>query len=257
MRANRRIDRNSPIPYYHQLKQLIIADIAESDRRPGDRLPGDEALCATFGVSRTVVRQALGELETAGVVVREKGRGTFVASTAADEGLISSLNLWYDDLAAGPVTVPDDLLGGTLVRRLVVAPADEQQAADLQIEAGAPVVHLERIRYAADEPAIYTVAEVPHDLAPGLEREELTERPLAQVLDTDFGIRPARSRRDIRAVAAGSCLAGLLGIRVNDPLLVVRAISYDETDRPILRLVAFHRGDRSRLRVELRAVAEM
>lgn len=249
MRAHQRIDRNSPIPYYYQLKQLLLTDIVESDRRPGDRLPGDEALSALYGVSRTVVRQALSELEKAGVIVREKGRGTFVAP-ATDEGLVTRLSGWYDDLAVGgPPYSPRD---SSRVHRLVVGPADDHQAADLQLTAGTPVVHLERIRYAAGEPTVYTVIDVPYDLAPGLEHENLADRPLVEVLRTDFGIQPSRARRVVHATGAHGCIAQLLEVGENEPLLVLRGVSYDENDRPLLCLVGFHRADRSRLEVELR-----
>ena len=77
-RGARRIDRRSPLPFYHQLKQILLADLRERDLAPGARLPGDHELCGTYDVSRTVVRQALAELETEGVIERVKGRGTFV-----------------------------------------------------------------------------------------------------------------------------------------------------------------------------------
>jgi len=82
------IDRSSPLPFYYQLKQILLADITRRGLKPGDRLPGDHDLCATYNVSRTVVRQALAELESEGVITRIKGRGTFVAPPKTAEGLV-------------------------------------------------------------------------------------------------------------------------------------------------------------------------
>ena len=45
---------------------------------PGDQIPGEQELCALYRVSRTVVRQALRELELEGVINRRKGKGTFI-----------------------------------------------------------------------------------------------------------------------------------------------------------------------------------
>src|SRR5438105_2839120 len=73
-----RIDRSSPVPFYYQLKQILLADIKRRQLSPGDRLSGDHELCEVYGVSRTVVRQALADLEADGVIERAKGRGTFI-----------------------------------------------------------------------------------------------------------------------------------------------------------------------------------
>ena len=92
-----RIDRRSPLPYYAQLKQLLLRRL-ESEIAAGERLPGEMALCEEYGVSRTVVRQALDELEAEGRVVRRKGQGTFAAARKTDERLFQSLTGLYEDV---------------------------------------------------------------------------------------------------------------------------------------------------------------
>ena len=62
------IDRMSPLPFYYQLKQILLTELRDRELSPGARLPGDHELCETYDVSRTVVRQALTELETEGAV---------------------------------------------------------------------------------------------------------------------------------------------------------------------------------------------
>ncbi|MGH3414423.1 MAG: GntR family transcriptional regulator [Marmoricola sp.] len=241
----RRIDRSSPMPYYHQLKQFIVADIAEKHRRPGDRLPGDHALCSMYDVSRTVVRQALSELEVEGVIIRDKGRGTFVAPARAEEGLIASLTGLYEDVAARGLPLRSQ------VKKIGVVPADDSQAAALGIPVGDSVVHIERLRFVSEEPSVFAVTDVPLWVAPGLQHEDLTDRSLYHVLEQQFGVRLVRGRRTVEAARAGTRLARLLGIRPADPLLVLRSISIGEADRPVESFVAFHRADRSRFEVDL------
>jgi DNA-binding FadR family transcriptional regulator len=62
--------------------------IADSDLKPGDRLPTERDLAAGTGVSRAVVRSALDDLQARGIVLRHVGRGTFLApdDTAATDG---------------------------------------------------------------------------------------------------------------------------------------------------------------------------
>ena len=72
------VDRNSPIPIYHQLKTVLQEQIENGLWRPGDRLPTEQELCRMYNISRSPVRQALKELEYERVILRRPGLGTFV-----------------------------------------------------------------------------------------------------------------------------------------------------------------------------------
>jgi len=76
------IDRDSPVPIYHQLKSLILEQIESGLWRSGDRIPTEQELCRLYAISRAPVRQALSELAREGVLTRSPGRGTFVNSHA-------------------------------------------------------------------------------------------------------------------------------------------------------------------------------
>lgn len=239
------IDRTSPMPYYHQLKQILLVDIERRGLRAGDRIPGDHELCLTYDVSRTVVRQALTELEYAGVVERVKGRGTFVAGPKVNEGLAQSLTGLFEDAEARGSHLRSQ------VRCLESRSADSQVARDLDVEVGHPVVHIERLRFVDDVPWVMTVSDLPKEVAPGLVYEDLTEQSLYRLLETSYGVRLARGRRTIEAAAASPTLAVDLNVRAGDPVLVLRSLSLNEENRPVESFVAFHRGDRSRMEVEL------
>jgi len=73
------IDRDSPVPLYHQLRLLLQDQIERGRWQPGDQIPTEAELCERYGISRTPVRQALDALARAGVLTRTVGRGTFVA----------------------------------------------------------------------------------------------------------------------------------------------------------------------------------
>jgi GntR family transcriptional regulator len=250
MQSEDRIDRGSPLPMYHQLKQLLIKDIERRGLRPGERVPGDHELCVRYDVSRTVVRQALAELENEGVIERVKGRGTFVAHPKTAEGLVQSLTGLFEDVAAR---------GGHLrstVRRLEVLPADAAVAADLRIEVGAPVILIERLRFVDDEPWVWTVTHLPEEIAPGLVHEDLTDRSLYGMLEESYGVRLVRGVRSVEAAVANAAQARLLGVRRGDPVLVLRSVSMGESGRPVESFLAMHRGDRSRFQVELTRAAD-
>ena len=239
------IDRSSPLPFYHQLKQLLLGEIERRGLGPGDRLPGDHELCARYDVSRTVVRQALAELESEGVIERIKGRGTFVAHPKTAEGLVQSLTGLYEDVAAR---------GGHLrseVRRLEVVPADAQVAGELQVAVGHPVILIERLRFVDEEPWVLAITHVPEELAPGLVHEDLSHQSLYALLEDKYGLRLVQGRRSVEAAVAGVGLARSLKVGRGAPVLVLRSVSVGEQGRPVESFVAFHRGDRSRFEVEL------
>lgn len=72
------VDPAAPIPIYFQLKTVLLEDIVGGRYGPGDRLPTEHELCATYGISRTPVHRALSELAEEGVILRHRRRGTFV-----------------------------------------------------------------------------------------------------------------------------------------------------------------------------------
>src|SRR5919109_1159594 len=96
-RTAARIDRRPPVPFYFQLKQLIRDEIAGERWLPGERIPSEHALCDHFSVSRTTVRQALAELESEGLLVKLKGRGTFVAEPRSSSWFLQSSHGFHDE----------------------------------------------------------------------------------------------------------------------------------------------------------------
>jgi GntR family transcriptional regulator len=92
------VDQNSPIPYYVQVKEALRQRIQQGEWMRGDQLPVDLELCQMFGVSRTVIRQALNELVNEGLVIRRKGKGTFVAEPKIGESLVQKLTGFYQDM---------------------------------------------------------------------------------------------------------------------------------------------------------------
>jgi len=238
------IDRSSPLPFYYQLKQILLADLRDRDLAPGTRLPGDNALCDTYDVSRTVVRQALAELETEGVIERQKGRGTFVAHRRTAERLVQSLTGLYEDVAARGAHLHSD------VRRQEVVPADGQIADQLQLTLGAPVVVIERLRFVDDEPWVLATTYLPYDIAPELVHDDLSDQSLYAVLEASYGVHLTHGRRGVEAAVASDEQAAALGVSPGAPVLVLRSLSF-AGDRPVEVFVAYHRGDRSRFEVTL------
>ena len=245
MRTSSAIDRRSDIPFYSQLKRLLREDIAARGLEPGDRLPGDHELCERYQVSRTVVRQALLELEHEGVVRREKGRGTFVGDLRTSHGFGGALVGTFEDIQSNA----GEQHSRTLYRGTVAA--TPQVAHDLAVPEGADVVEIQRIREVDGVPWAFTRTFLPLDVGRPLLEIELEDVSLYGVLERRFGIRFERAHRSVEADVANDAVASALGCAPGAAVLVMRSISFDEAGRPIERFTGYHRGDRSRLNIEV------
>jgi GntR family transcriptional regulator of arabinose operon len=78
--VNTPLQRDSGIPLYAQVSEILMQRILNGEWPPGASLPAEPDLCEEFGVARGTLRQALSKLENMGYVRRERGRGTFVAN---------------------------------------------------------------------------------------------------------------------------------------------------------------------------------
>jgi GntR family transcriptional regulator len=239
------IDRNSPLPYYAQVKELIHERIRKGDWKTGEQLPGEPELCRIFEVSRTVIRQALDSLMREGVIVRIKGRGTFVAEPKISEGLVQTLTGFYEDMMRqGYVPV-------SKVLKQEVVPASSKIARYLETNEGTPVIEICRLRYVQEIPLALVTTYVPQALCPSVLYADLTRQSLYTYLEKTCELRIARGRRIIEAVLANQYEAQLLEIPRDSPLILLDSVSYLEDDTPIEYYHALHRSDRARFEVEL------
>lgn len=244
------IDRSSFIPFYIQVLESLTGYIENNHLQPGHQLPGEAELCKTFDVSRTVIRQALQELEYKGLIFREKGRGTFVAKPKIHEGLFQELTGFYQDMVAKGHQPRSDVLKQDKVR------ANPKVAAYLKLETGAPVTHIDRLRYVNHEPIVLVTTYLPYDICPDLLEVDLTNQSLYAYLENEHGLFISSGRRFLEAVIANQMEAELLQVDVGSPLLLLNSVSYLEDGTPMEYFHALHRGDRSRFETELVRVTD-
>jgi GntR family transcriptional regulator len=239
------IDRDSYVPFYVQVKESLRDLIESGGLGPGAQLPGEPELCRLFDVSRTVIRQALRDLELQGLIRREKGRGTFVAEPKVREALVQHLTGFHEDMTR---------MGRPPISRVLaqeVMPAGGKVAELLRLEPGEHVVYMNRLRFVDDEPLVLVATYLPATRCPGLESVDFTHRSLYAYLDSTYGLVIDRGRRVLEAVPAGVYEAGLLGVKRGAPLIQLESISFLADGAPIEYYHALHRGDRSRFEVEL------
>ena len=232
------LDRSSATPLYRQIEAAILEHARRRDLRPGDRVWSEHEIMRLFQVARSVARQALGDLERQGVIVRDK-TGSFLSSSARPDQLLSSAGGVYADAQSA----------GKEVRSIVLAneikPAPDSVAADLEVRPGTPCVHLVRVRLLEAMPLSYVHSWVEAARAPGLTDLDFTTGSLYRTLAEAYDLRVASARRHVGADLASEHIAEHLGAAPGDPLLVVRSIGYSADRRPIDTFTAWYRADHS------------
>lgn len=249
--STKRIEHDSHLPYYIQLKEILSTAIEQHHWEPNERIPGEPELCDTFGVSRTVVRQALNEMEHEGYIVRKKGKGTFVAPPKIRESLMQKLTGFYEDMRDRGFTPRTQVLKQRIVK------ASAKVAAYLEIEEGEPIIEIKRLRSVdEDVPLLIVTSYIPANICPSLAQADLENQSLYAFLESNCQIFINRGRRFIEAVAARPDEAELLQVEQGSPLIMIDSVSYDENHRPLEYYRALHRGDRSRFEIELLRLPE-
>ncbi|MEJ2487978.1 MAG: GntR family transcriptional regulator [Anaerolineales bacterium] len=247
---NTEIERESYVPLYIQVIDALREYIEENELSPGYRLPGEAELCRIFDVSRTVIRQALQELEYKGLIYKKKGKGTFVARPKIHEGLFQELTGFYQDMQARGHSPKSDVLKQEKVK------ATRKIAVYLEIAEGDPVIQIDRLRFINDEPIVLVTTYFPYDICPPLLDVDLTERSLYAFLEEEHDLHITRGKRFLEAVAANQIEAELLDVPLGAPLILLDSVSYLADGTPLEYYHASHRGDRSRFEAELIRVTE-
>ena len=234
------IDKASPVPFYYQLRQLLERAVAGGVLTAGEQIPTEASLCERYDVSRTVVRQALSDLERTGLVTRLKGKGTFVAQPKVSEFVAQSLTSLHEDLSARGERLE------TKVLRLEVEPVSSHVAAMLELPESEQIVLLERLRFLRGEPLVVTTAYMPYSVCAPILDLDMSDRSLFETYEQELGLKLHRGTRAMEARAATSEVADQLGVPEGAPVLAFSGVTYLDDGRPVEYFIGLHRGDRSR-----------
>ena len=236
------IPEDGRVPRYYAVKTQLL----ELTRAWGEGavLPSERELAERFGVARMTLRQAVSELVLEGKLQRRHGSGTYVMPPK----LVQPLSL---------VSLSEGIRrqGGTPARKLVTLehlPADPTLAADLRIEPGAQVLHIER-----------TVEATGHTV--GLESTYLAAARFSSLLDVydpttslhtclanRLGVVFAEAEERVETVLATPREAKLIGTNPALPMLLLHRMSFDPDGVPIERVRSLFRGDRFSFSTRLR-----
>ncbi|PST19276.1 phosphonate metabolism transcriptional regulator PhnF [Rhizobium sp. JAB6] len=239
------IDRKGGSALWHQIGEILAADIAAGTFAPGEKLPTEPELMQRFGVSRFTVRQALGHLEQRGLVRAEQGRGTFVHRGMLDYSLSKrtrfSKNLIEQGFEPG---------GELLVHEIV--PAAERVAACLKLALNAPVIHRRGLMTADGIPVELGDSYYPAARFPDFDKARLQHPTISAAL-ASYGVTDyERLSTEIEARMPTAEEARLLRQPKSVPLLITRKLDVDADGVPITYSESMWPAERITFNVDLR-----
>jgi len=237
------INAFGPLPLHDQLRSMLEEKISSGTWKSGEKIPSEAELSHMFNVSRTTVRQAIGNLVTERKLIRSQGVGTFVATS------IRKPNLYLDGFT-------EDMLnrglkpGSHLLRYDIIQPLQEIRQ-NLLLGRDEPVIEIYRIRMADNAPIATEKTYLPYYRFSTLKSSNLEGTSLFEILHKSFNVIPTHSRGSIQALNCPDKEAEILQIPKGSPVLYFSGTNYDQYDQPIQFTCTFFRADRYAFDIEV------
>lgn len=237
-------------PLYQQVAEAILEQIQAGELRPGERLPSEHALSDQYEVGRNTIRHALSELAGDGYLETVQGVGSFVAESRIPK-TTEILFGFSQEMAQRGREITSRVLESEIIA------ADPYLARRLQVQLGAEIVFLYRLRLMEGEPTAIERAYLPHELCPDLLEHDFSRESLYEVLSSEYGMKPEHAEQEIGAELATDQVAELLGLEPPTAVLVIRRETRTRTQQVIEYVESEFRGDRFRFYTHMRASADV
>ena len=219
------IDKQSPIPAYHQIISHLKERISLGEWQLGDKLPAEEALAREYHVSRITLRQALSELEQQGLIVRQRGRGAFL--TGKPSPFVESLNLPGMDSKVLRLQYDRQILDWQRTDQVELA---LRQAFSLTERR--PMVYLRRLFLHEGQILALNRVWLPEELVPHIIEEGLLNGSISDTMAQRYGQPFARIENYIAAGRLNAADAALLQSAYDTPVLEILSTHYLADGRP-------------------------
>ena len=242
---DKQIDKEEA-PFYFKIYKSLREEIENGAYKTGDLLPSEVELGERFGVSRTTIRNALGELEKEGLVSRRRGKGTMVREPKTTQNL-NYISSFTETLKEKGIQVTT----GSLAVELIPAPS--KIASLLNLENDEKVYLVQRTRIANDIPVAFMSNYLLARVIPGLEfkKEILRKEGLYQLLEREYGLKLHRAVETIEAYPSGPLESDLLQIPQRIPLFHTVRTTYLEDETPFEVVISVIRADKYEYKVYL------
>lgn len=240
--ASHQMDRTGAVPLWLQVKQSLTAMIRDKALADHARLPSEADLCKQYGVSRTVIREALAQMVNEELIYRHQGKGAFVRGRREVQSFVGSTVGFSGELADKRQSVTRRML-----RQQVIMPTHRMQRF-LKIGPSEPVVVVDRVLNVDGAPRAIVRWAMLERMVPGLVGLRMSNRSLYDTISRQYGIRLVQAERWIEAVSLSALDAHLLEVPQGKAALCIESVGSNDNQLPIEYYNAKYLSDRARLR---------
>ena len=231
------------IPRYIQIADILLDQIESGELEPDSRLPSERKLSELFDVNRLTLRRALSRLEALGLVVRQHGKGNYVAEPKIERQTGGLISFTHGMERRG-------LVPGAKVITLEKRPVETAVAKEMGLPVLTPVYYGYRLRLLNQEPVMLEKFWMPAQIFPNLENHDLTNYSTYKIMESEYGISMLKARRSFEPTIATEYESELLEIEIGFPLMLLRRLGFDQDGRCVEYGKDLYRGDRFRFVTE-------
>jgi GntR family transcriptional regulator len=219
------------VPLYKEVKRLLTETLSSGEWKPGTAIPAEWKLAERFNVAIGTVRKAVDELVSENILIRQQGRGTFVAAHNRARLMFHFFHIVKSDGGKDTAKQTPEVV----MLSFSSAQANAEEAVHLGIAAGAKVFRIRNVLKLSGEPVIFDTITIPQMLFPKLTAAKFKNRPntIYHLYQIEFGITVVRSAERLRARLADTEVAAILGVKVRAPLLEIRRVAMTFNDAPV------------------------
>ena len=217
----------TPNPLYKEVKLRLTRDLAAGVWKPGESIPSEARLAREFDVSIGTIRKAIDELVAERILLRQQGRGTFVATHSEDRTLFFFFHIvGKGESRELPVT---EMLS---FRK---AKADGAAAAQLGMARGDVTLRIHNLLKLGGKPVVHDAIVVPSALFPELDEKTFAQRDgtIYGLYQARYGINVIRISERLSAALAPKAVAARLKIDTGAPVLVIKRVAFTYNDTPV------------------------
>ncbi len=249
MLSNYFINKKSHTPIYIQLRDILIKLIKDKQLKPNDRIPSENELSTTFGISRMTVRHAIRELVKEGFIHIRRGEGTFVNEFPVTQMLIK-LEGFSAVMQQMGIHTHSQILK---IQKIVQKSAKYDYAYQgLQEDLNQPLVMIRRLRYLEESPYCLETSFLKYKVGEKLLEKGFDENiSIYGFIEKESKIHLSRAEHIIEPALAKNTTAKQLNIKPGSPILFVKGTTYSKTNQPVEYLEGIYRGDKYKLIVDV------
>ncbi len=230
------ISREGGIACYQQLSGILHKQIEEGEFRPGKQLPTETELSRRYKLNRHTIRQAIGRLQSEGLVYTIKGKGTFVANSKISYKVSRKTRFTTSVLDVG--LSPD----ARLLDSYEIS-AGSELSRKLNIKSSDKVVVLEILRFVNKIPFCHTTSFLSSDRFPDIQAHIKGSFSLYELLKKHYGIEAMRASSSFEVSLPESSDMDMLQISSKVPVLIVKSTSKNSKGDIVEYCITRFRGD--------------